>query len=1139
MFKYDIEYLNEFNIWETLKNWIRPIINKSTLDETHDETQIFLSCSPITTPFKPFTKFIINITEYDDNGEVVNVDTLYRVVIADEIKQVVFEKTEDDNGNIVDGLYDHDIRLAEATKELERYTVDNLSFTNEWRKAFQSNEAGFFINSSTYGSGWYDFTGFRYYYQSSGGTGRYYYPNMFTSYNSRDYGASMATDTSSIPPDRPALERTYIAKTLTSNNYSEDFKFDRKVQDSYLLNTTMSIPNVNLSTIGDLALASDSVNHFLFWKINTTYYAQFRQGNVTITMTNPNGEVQTVNGGDTYSFNLYGRYKLKYLVTRQVRIRDYAKNTMNGDVYDDYSSWYDGITTELEFDIICSDVYGESTKLTIYDILEKLVQTTPTRYNTNEQPKFQLYRTLRERYDTVSAEAPEMIFTNKNLWEALREIGGVINAIPFLNIQDKNNWNFIDFLPLSSEEQVSDEVEDEYCNSTSYYDSENYTSSYDLSIDNMINPISTKEGTISEAGYKVSKSIRSEEVEISETSMNIETVYPIYKIDSVKYINYSLSTTEIDLTTYVVEEALYNTMVSNNVDAGKQLHIYYTQGKKNIKGLQFKVSKNKYADAENKVAIKQLIEHELVNAGITTSISTDEILKGKFIVKYVPFLNARIKIYKPNAPKLNIDTTMFQNQSANVLDAVALGRKMVANIGRVGNLGYVDSLKVYSLNKVPLKGQRSADGYFVSTVTTEYDQNHLLSSVQYTKDYQKISDFVNIQNLQRFFEVSEKQSVHRYINTRMFYLFYGNDISIAEINKENGLNQANGYPQVNYLASLLVDQGYNRKINASILTAYTDQGGDEYVCSKVYLNTNALAIGNTISLITDYNDNYGAGYQAVPYQETSGGITTNAYMNRAVPYSDSLGKIKHLEIMNITDSNIVYPSGNTTLENNISKLAMSLPAISDIDQNALGDIVPVGEEFLTIADNYQNDNKPTFSLVGCKQDINTLKDSREILHFNQQHHFLSADDNIIVGSAMTESCRFIQENTTKCRLVLLNNKIDSYEYQIKEEDIIDIILPTQQELQAQAQILIDLCTEITSANLSNILSTTNNTDALYLLPNLKNGGAIVGLSENAKAWAIITDENRLIIGKNEDIQKTENNDYYSATQINMSITSTY
>ena len=442
MFKFDIEYLNESNVWTPLKHWIRPIMNKSTLDETHDETQIFLSCSPIAEPFKPFTKFIINITEYNDNNEVVDVDTLYRVVIADEIKQVVFEKVEDDSGNIVDGLYDHDIRLAEATKELERYTVDNLSFTNEWNKAFQSNPAGFYIKESVYGTGWYDFTGFRYYEQDSSGSGRYYYPNMFTDYNSKDYGASMAVDTDTIPLNRPAIVDTYIYQTLTKNNYSEDFQFEGSVQSSYQLNSSLTIPNVTLSSINPLTLAKDSTNYLLFWAINTTYSAIFKMGDATITMTNPDGQVQTLNPGDSYSFNIYGRYKLKYSVPRQVSIRKWAFNTFNQELNETRSIWYNGITTELEFDILCSEVVNESTRLTIYDILEKLVQTTPTRYNTSEPLKFQLYETLRERYDKVETEAPEMIFTNKNLWEALREVGGVINAIPFLNIQDKYNWNY-------------------------------------------------------------------------------------------------------------------------------------------------------------------------------------------------------------------------------------------------------------------------------------------------------------------------------------------------------------------------------------------------------------------------------------------------------------------------------------------------------------------------------------------------------------------------------------------------------------------------------------------------------------------------------------------------------------------------
>ena len=87
--------------------------------------------------------------------------------------------------------------------------------------------------------------------------------------------------------------------------------------------------------------------------------------------------------------------------------------------------------------------------------------------------------------------------------------------------------------------------------------------------------------------------------------------------------------------------------------------------------------------------------------------------------------------------------------------------------------------------------------------------------------------------------------------------------------------------------------------------------------------------------------------------------------------------------------------------------------------------------------------------------------------------------------------------------------------------------------------MIDLGTEITATNLATILSTTNNTDALYILPNINYGGAVIGLNQDAEAWAIITDENKLIIGKNESLKATSGVDYDSATQINLSITSEY
>lgn len=1109
MFEYSIEYLNDSNQWTVLHDWTRPIMDKSTLDETHDESQIFLSCSPIDEPFKPFTRFIINIEEKDDNGNIVDADTLYRVVISDEIEQVRFGNKK---------LYNHDIRLAEATKELERYIVDNLSFTNAWNKAFQVNYGGAYITNVVLHDAWYN----KNVTVAMTNNNIVYYINMFSGYDTRD---ALRINEFPFPEQIVPIESTWIAKLLYENNTANNYEFSHSMPTSVLQNNSITIPSLNVTNIENrkICYIADGLTKY-------DCYLQFRNIIGDIKLIDPNGVETSVTPNQIISLTTLGRYRIRYTITRQERTRRLERvRRLNIVLHDDYFGWYNALTTTLEFETFCVQSGQQTNKLSVYDILSKLIQTTPTRFANDTNIKFSLYedgteKSIFNRYANV--ESPELIITNKNLWEALKEIGGLINAIPYLHIQDRYNWNVIDFMPLSSEEQESDSVETDYCNSTSYYDSENYTSAYDMSIDNMINPVSTYEGYISEGGYQISKSIRSEEVEISETSMCIQTDYPIYKIDSLKYVNYTFTPSQYELINNVLEEALYNTLVSNTENSGKAVNLYYTQGKPNIYGLQYKVSKNTYSAAQTKVAIKSIIktitQHDVEGA---------DLLSGKFIVKYVPYLNARVRIYKPNAPKLKIDTAMFQNQSANVVDARALGRKMVANIGRVGNLGYTDSVKSYHLANIPLKGQRSHDGYFIGTVTTEYDRHHLLCSIQYTKDYQKISDYINISNLQRYFEVSEKQSIERFINTHMFYIFGD---PVAEINKENGLNQSSEYPNVNYLASLFVDQGYNRKINASILTAISEENNEEFVCSKVYLNSNAIAIGNTINIITDYKDNYGAGNQAVEYTDNG----TQAFMNRAIPYSDTYGKIKHIFVQNITDSNISYDSATNkpALEANINRLAKSLPAITAIDS----DLKPTGEDYINISDSYQDDNLPTFSNIGCRQDINVFKDSREVIHINQQHHFLVNDPKIIIGSAFVEQCRYIQENQMECRLVFLSDKIDPYEFNIKNEDIISLETPTDPDYQVIADKIQSLCTKITSLNLTNIINTLYNTEEVYILPNIEYDGWIVGLSESAQAWAIITDNNELLIGKNEFIDKDYiNGDNNVATQINMSITSEF
>ena len=274
--------------------------------------------------------------------------------------------------------------------------------------------------------------------------------------------------------------------------------------------------------------------------------------------------------------------------------------------------------------------------------------------------------------------------------------------------------------------------------------------------------------------------------------------------------------------------------------------------------------------------------------------------------------------------------------------------------------------------------------------------------------------------------------------------------------------------------------------------------------------------------------------------------TTNAHMNRAIPYSDQYGRLTDLYIRNVTDSNMDYTMITGGLEENMKTLANSLPAITALDD----DKRPTGYDYLRIADFYSFiEQRPTVSNVGCYQDVYVDKDSREVIHINQQHHFLSNDNNVIVGSAMTENCRFIQDNDFSCRLVYLNNKIDTYEFKIKDENIIPIeVVGESSELTddenaariATSLLLLDLTVEITSSNIDYILSTKNNTDDLYIQPGLNRAGNTVGLTEDAKAWAIITDDNYLIIGRNQDLYADDiNTEDNTTNKIYMSITSKY
>jgi len=116
MFSYQID-IYENNQWATLKSWVRPFSDGTSLDDTLDAGTINVSCTKRSTPIKPFTKLRIIIKE--DGSEV---DRIYRLVASSKRVRRSFALS-------LGARYDWALNTIEVTKEMERRFIDTMTAT--------------------------------------------------------------------------------------------------------------------------------------------------------------------------------------------------------------------------------------------------------------------------------------------------------------------------------------------------------------------------------------------------------------------------------------------------------------------------------------------------------------------------------------------------------------------------------------------------------------------------------------------------------------------------------------------------------------------------------------------------------------------------------------------------------------------------------------------------------------------------------------------------------------------------------------------------------------------------------------------------------------------------------------------------
>jgi hypothetical protein len=125
----------------------------------------------------------------------------------------------------------------------------------------------------------------------------------------------------------------------------------------------------------------------------------------------------------------------------------------------------------------------------------------------------------------------------------------------------------------------------------------------------------------------------------------------------------------------------------------KSSYLYYTEGEKNIRGLNFirkSASSSGYGEEE---AIKNILQY----SGDIKDIAIN--------IEYVPWVDFKARQFKTPTDPFAEDSSLFYNQQANEIDIDAYGENMFFALSRTGNVKIGKTQYFEKLEKCPQCGQ--------------------------------------------------------------------------------------------------------------------------------------------------------------------------------------------------------------------------------------------------------------------------------------------------------------------------------------------------------------------------------------------------------------------------------------------------
>lgn len=601
----------------------------------------------------------------------------------------------------------------------------------------------------------------------------------------------------------------------------------------------------------------------------------------------------------------------------------------------------------------------------------------------------------------------ETFYNQKNFYEILYEIGKYIHARPKVEV-DGNRYK------VGWKRYGSTNKKEDNATKLTVFNSrfiEEYISSVTSYVTNMFQ----MGGSITEITAPKSED---GSFIVKNDNAIIELQKPIMQIDSVKAKvthDITINGTSLkagdtqDITNYVYEQTIYDVLsIKADEDPNKGMALYFSLGDKVIRGLHYQLPSLNPGEAAADYTIKKILAQVFA---IPDSLNV-KVNDFNFIVTYRTSDDVRISQSRPDLRKFVNNASLydnvpihqqFNNQEDILVDSVAFGRNVYGKLIRTGNSLYERTEWVEHLGDLKESGDLyiiNGDWYYVSKVETINLGEYLQSKVEFSNNFNRLSQIIGIPSAPRFSEIAQKNLISRETDISDYV-----QLGTSASKKTSGGTCLNN---LSWLLKIAFNRGDKSFPPPQYLHICFKSDKDSYEAknygwnARIVLPLNVFTCYNTLSFTADCKTNLSAGDQTIETGTATSSDAAYRFLN-PVKYTDAYGRVDMYDFAIFADTDL---SGTE-----------SYNPVDDVDggyrvpEEKSTNVNWAGSVFSSLIDS------PYSRMDDNGHGIILLKDNREIFHFNYNVQMVTDSDRFILSQYVWDFGK------KQCKIALLKEEV--------------------------------------------------------------------------------------------------------------------